>query len=672
MKQIYTTMLSVIMLLVLTTANTWAQTTHEVGNATDLNIAIEANKTMGGTHIITLTSDITLTDNLTAFDSNTPSFDLTIKSEEGKHYQIDGQGMYTLFAILNYNDANINKLTLQDVILTNGYYFQDDYLEKPAAIYAANLEELTLTNVIVSNNTTGAIYVEGCNNAIFDNVLVVNNGGDYAECEAAGITIEGSICTMKNVTVAYNKSSYSGGMIINSSNLTMEDCIVWGNSGEYVADNIFNGGYSIGITNCYIGPSKDQPSEDEWTSPDAFTTDPELDSTTFEPTADGTDGIGYGQRKDDASNIINEDGKIVVKGEVLINELNQIIEDNYDMTTSVYFETGASLTGGTELILWSPNTILYNLPDGISFIENDDNFAGIKANGTEPVVLTNDLNGWYPFHAPEDFNVNIAYEREFTLTCNKENNGWQSIALPFNVTRITAMQGDQEIELVPLSVWNGTTDADSKRPFWLYKVEHDNGYAPASQIEANVPYLIAIPNDVNSFSNFFNVSGTITFHGNKVEATVVENYVLEEAINAELTPNFNSLVSGSIYALDDSGYRWQSGVMVSIFYVYGEMMGVSSITGIDWAMPPVKAEINSDSATGLENTLNGTIQIYPNPATDKIYIQTPDGTIPQVRLFNLQGTLLQQTNSPEINLANYANGIYLIQINGKTTRIIKQ
>lgn len=75
------------------------------------------------------------------------------------------------------------------------------------------------------------------------------------------------------------------------------------------------------------------------------------------------------------------------------------------------------------------------------------------------------------------------------------------------------------------------------------------------------------------------------------------------------------------------------------------------------------------------NSDNG-IQIYPNPATDKIIIDNAGVEIGEVSIFNINGkklsTLNSQLSTLEINLADYANGIYLIQINGKTTRIIKQ
>lgn len=581
------------------TSRAIAQLTY-VSTEQELNDALEENKTLGGTRIITLINDITLTGNLTKIcdeeGQGTPDFDLTIKSEEGKHYKIDGDGSYTLFNVKNRIDSKSFKLRLQDLTLTNGCDNQDGYSREEAAIFAVVLEELTLTNVIISRNTAGAVHLIGCANAIFDNVLVVNNGRDGAICETAGIHIENSVCTMKNVTVAYNKCSYAGGMtVMESDEFTMEDCIVWGNSSvdesgvnESGVDNIYNCESSIVITNCHIGPSKDNPSEYEWISPDAITTDPVLDPITFEPTAEGTEGIGY--RLSGNSNIINEDGKVTVIGEATIEELNEILEDGE--ITSLLFNENAILTGsGSELTPYNPNVIVYNLPEGITLID------GINANDPNTLVsLTDNEDNWrhtYSFNAPQSFRANVIYERNFSVHSGEDVSGWQSIALPFAVTKITATQNNTEIELVPFSGWDGTKTASSKRPFWLYKVENGD-YVPATGIEANVAYLISIPNDEDNYAAFYNVSGTVTFHGEEIAVTNVEEYEYSLYV---LKPNFNGQISGSaVYVLDEEGKYWSDNGYLYNFHV-------SASNKLSFGSAPQFLPI-FNNATGMKEILN--------------------------------------------------------------------
>ncbi|MDR0206112.1 MAG: T9SS type A sorting domain-containing protein [Bacteroidales bacterium] len=56
---------------------------------------------------------------------------------------------------------------------------------------------------------------------------------------------------------------------------------------------------------------------------------------------------------------------------------------------------------------------------------------------------------------------------------------------------------------------------------------------------------------------------------------------------------------------------------------------------------------------------NNKIQYYPNPATDKIYIQ---GNISKVTLFDLSGRAVLETNTNTISVTHLSKGIYLLKI----------
>jgi len=65
-------------------------------------------------------------------------------------------------------------------------------------------------------------------------------------------------------------------------------------------------------------------------------------------------------------------------------------------------------------------------------------------------------------------------------------------------------------------------------------------------------------------------------------------------------------------------------------------------------------------------------KIYPNPTNDIAYIKTDTGIIPELKLYSLDGRLLQQIRNTEIDLSGYSAGIYLLSINGKTMKVIKK
>ncbi len=80
-----------------------------------------------------------------------------------------------------------------------------------------------------------------------------------------------------------------------------------------------------------------------------------------------------------------------------------------------------------------------------------------------------------------------------------------------------------------------------------------------------------------------------------------------------------------------------------------------------------------------EVLIENTIAVYPNPSSDKIFIKnSSNATLTNVKLFNLLGSLVQQTNvTEEIDITRLPTGIYMMFIatdtgNVFTKRIIKQ
>ena len=62
---------------------------------------------------------------------------------------------------------------------------------------------------------------------------------------------------------------------------------------------------------------------------------------------------------------------------------------------------------------------------------------------------------------------------------------------------------------------------------------------------------------------------------------------------------------------------------------------------------------------------NMMISVYPNPATDMIYIQTDD--IQEVRIYDLNGRLLQWSNQNMIDVSQLNSGCYLLEVKGNDT-----
>jgi hypothetical protein len=79
---------------------------------------------------------------------------------------------------------------------------------------------------------------------------------------------------------------------------------------------------------------------------------------------------------------------------------------------------------------------------------------------------------------------------------------------------------------------------------------------------------------------------------------------------------------------------------------------------------------NESITTALENVENGTIIVYPNPTQDVLHIQGIEAQT--LRVFNMQGSMLQTTVDTQVSVSDLPVGTYLLQIGTQVIRFIKQ
>jgi hypothetical protein len=79
--------------------------------------------------------------------------------------------------------------------------------------------------------------------------------------------------------------------------------------------------------------------------------------------------------------------------------------------------------------------------------------------------------------------------------------------------------------------------------------------------------------------------------------------------------------------------------------------------------------ITADAIATLNNEGNK-ITVYPNPVADILYISSNDNV--NVKLFNACGALVKRTTDKSINVQNLSRGIYIVDVNGVRTKIIKK
>ena len=197
---------------------------------------------------------------------------------------------------------------------------------------------------------------------------------------------------------------------------------------------------------------------------------------------------------------------------------------------AIVWEGTDALTAEQMQGITNPNLLVYvteasKAPAGVQ---------NVIVNGTAAQIVLTDASGNNNFFCPEPFTAqSISYTRNFSQTTEiGVSRGWETIALPFTVQSITH---ESHGVLEPFGINNGY-------PFWLRQLGSD-GLARATVLEANVPFLICMPNN-SVYPSVYNQVGNVTFSSSNV--TVPETHPLEMfGANVILTPAFQNQAAGS-------------------------------------------------------------------------------------------------------------------------------
>lgn len=161
------------------------------------------------------------------------------------------------------------------------------------------------------------------------------------------------------------------------------------------------------------------------------------------------------------------------------------------------------------------NTLFYF--NGVKPIVANSNYRNRIYDGVaESIILSSTAPSGYclgNFYCPKEFKAKkISYTRNFSFpTYPGEAAGWRSISLPFTVSDISHIDGRK---LAPFYA-----DAGNAKPFWLRRLT-SAGYENATQIEANVPYIIAMPNNAQ-YAKQYNIVGDVTFSAESAEGITI-------------------------------------------------------------------------------------------------------------------------------------------------------
>jgi hypothetical protein len=138
----------------------------------------------------------------------------------------------------------------------------------------------------------------------------------------------------------------------------------------------------------------------------------------------------------------------------------------------------------------------------------------IVGNTAETIILS---DSGYGFYCPIAFTAKkISYTHHFGMETGGNGKGWETIVLPFDVQKISHTTRG---EIIPFASYSS---GSNQKPFWLASMM-SGGFRSSSKIEANTPYIIAMPNN-SSYRNDYILVGDVTFSSENVSVPATPTF----------------------------------------------------------------------------------------------------------------------------------------------------
>ncbi|MEL7223213.1 MAG: T9SS type A sorting domain-containing protein, partial [Bacteroidota bacterium] len=176
------------------------------------------------------------------------------------------------------------------------------------------------------------------------------------------------------------------------------------------------------------------------------------------------------------------------------------------------------------------------------------------------------------------------------------------------------------------------------------------GYSTPQFIDMNGEFRLFVGTQVGPIEIYSNIEGNLTAES--------DNFVQDY----ENIPGFNEGVF--VHPLL---YDWNNDGFLDII-VGNERGGLSFF----------ETNIDLNGTVDTEETANAAsaLKVYPNPATDQLFIELATDQAAQLTIFDPLGRMISQTNVNTLrytlSVANYPAGVYLVQITQNDQRMVKR
>ena len=222
-----------------------------------------------------------------------------------------------------------------------------------------------------------------------------------------------------------------------------------------------------------------------------------------------------------------------------VTSISYGIFEQTERLTSVFWNTSTAIP---DYYNSNPNCLFYVNAEDVQIGSGINN---VVVNGTSESIT---LDASDRFFVSQEFKAKkVTFTRYFSeITYFGRASSWRSIVLPFNVSSITHSDGRV---LAPFNA-----DVADAKPFWLRRLTA-NGFENVTQIEAGIPYIIAMPNNSN-YDSEYNISGNVTFSAedpNGITIPVTGDMVQDAGPSFILNANYETVpMADNIYVLNEA------------------------------------------------------------------------------------------------------------------------
>lgn len=297
----------------------------------------------------------------------------------------------------------------------------------------------------------------------------------------------------------------------------------------------------------------------------------------------------------------------------------------------------------------NPNLLFYVPTSSVrpNYIKNI-----IVNESADEITLVNHENG--NFYCPKEFLAKkITYTHNYSMkTVIGRSQGWETIVLPFDVQRYKTEKGD----VYPFAA--GVSD----RIFWLREMT-GTGFVNASEIKANTPYIISMPNS-DWYQDIYNITGNVEFYSENIlvkESSTVNNVSLG---SRQFIPSYQYKASTSdTYVLNVNNSE--------IEYTGSDASGSVFIRNLRTIHPfecYIEDKVSQARAISIGDFVTGIDDISLYNSQDNVYAEggviiVESTSVQKIPIYNISGQLVRnfKVKVGKNEISGLPSGLYVIK-----------